>query len=97
MISAVQLHRMMVSMNTLSDCTMPCATGCLTSATAATLGALPRPASLENRPRLTPMMMAAPMPPAKAGSKPKALRKMVPNASGMALALLPMTKIAMAM
>src|SRR5690606_29791742 len=67
MISAVQLHRIRVSMNTLSDCTMPCATGCLTSATAATLGALPSPASLENSPRLTPIRMAAPMPPANAG------------------------------
>lgn len=40
MISAVLVQISRVSMNTLSDCTMPWAAGCGTSATAATLGAL---------------------------------------------------------
>ena len=82
-------------MNTLSDCTIPCAAGCLTSATAATFGALPRPASLENRPRLTPMMMAAPIPPAKAGSRPKALLKISANTAGTSLMFRPITNSAM--
>ena len=53
-ISAVAVHRTMVSMYTLSTCTSPCFTGWDTSADAEALGALPTPASLEYRPRLMP-------------------------------------------
>ncbi len=76
---------------------MPWAEGCFTSATAATFGALPRPASLENRPRLTPMMIAAPMPPANADSRPKALRTMSVRVSGTRSMLRPITTSAMPM
>ncbi|MCY1562777.1 hypothetical protein D9M68_1002260 [compost metagenome] len=91
----VQMIR--VSMNTLSDCTMPWAAGCLTCATAATLGALPSPASLENRPRLTPIMIAAPMPPANAGSRPKALLTISNRVCGTSSMWLPMTNSAIPM
>ncbi|MCY1539178.1 hypothetical protein D9M68_747510 [compost metagenome] len=97
MISAVLVHTSRVSMNTLRDCTMPWAAGCLTSATAATLGALPRPASLENRPRLTPMMIAAPTPPAKAGSRPKALFTISARVAGTSVRFMPMTAKAIRM
>ncbi len=74
---ALQISR--VSMNTPSDCTRPwlagwCGTGV---AAAATLGALPMPASLEYSPRLPPLSIAAAIPPSTppaAGSSPKALR-----------------------
>ncbi|MNE44619.1 hypothetical protein D3C80_1388550 [compost metagenome] len=97
MISAVLVHTRMVSMNTLSDCTMPWAAGCATSATAATLGALPRPASLENRPRLTPIRIAAPTLPAKASSRPKALLTISARVAGTSPMLLPTTNSAMPM
>ena len=44
----------MVSVNTLRACISPCFTGWETVAVAAALGAEPIPASLENKPRLTP-------------------------------------------
>ncbi|MNY58457.1 hypothetical protein D3C86_1947940 [compost metagenome] len=52
---------------------------------------------MENRPRLTPMMMAAPMPPAKAGSRPKALLMISVRVAGTASMFRPMTTRAMAM
>ncbi|MDT4869750.1 hypothetical protein FQZ97_1047970 [compost metagenome] len=97
MIRAVLVHTSRVSMNTLRDWTMPWAAGCFTSATAATLGALPRPASLENSPRLTPMMMAAPMPPAKAGSRPKALFTIRARVAGTSAMFMPTTSRAIRM
>ena len=60
---AEQMSR--VSMNTDNTCTMPCFTGWDTSAAAEALGALPIPASLENRPRFTPMTTALPAKPPK--------------------------------
>src|SRR5699024_3138741 len=60
-INAVALQINKVSVNTLSICTRPCLTGWLTFAVAAAFGALPSPASLEKRPRLTPCKMAAPI------------------------------------
>ena len=82
---AVQIR--MVSMNTPSACTKPCDDGwCgLGMATAAMLGAEPMPASLENRPRLTPLSMAAamlPITPPAACSKPKALLMIRPITAG---------------
>ena len=65
MINAVAVQMMMVSTKTPSDWINPCLTGCDTVAVAATLGALPMPASLENRPRLTPLSIAAAIPPVK--------------------------------
>ena len=50
----------MVSVNTLRACISPCFTGWETVAVAAALGAEPIPASLENKPRLTPCMIVAP-------------------------------------
>ncbi|MNT73658.1 hypothetical protein D3C72_2123890 [compost metagenome] len=78
----MQVQITKVSRNTLKACTTPWAAGCLTAATAATLGALPRPASLANTPRFTPITMALPSRPAKAGSRPKALFTMVTSMSG---------------
>ena len=63
MMNAVDVQITMVSTNTPRDCTKPCFTGCDTVAVAAAFGALPMPASFENRPRLTPFSMAAAMPP----------------------------------
>ena len=57
MIKAVQLQMTMVSVNTLRACISPCFTGWETVAVAAALGAEPIPASLENKPRLTPCML----------------------------------------
>ena len=45
-------------------------------------GAEPEPASLENRPRLTPFKSTAPKPPDTAWRRPKASVKMRPNTAG---------------
>ena len=67
----------MVSTNTPSICTKPWLTGCFTCAAAAAFGADPIPASLENNPRLIPIIMAldtkAPNMPPAADWKVKAL------------------------
>ncbi|MNO03336.1 hypothetical protein D3C81_2240010 [compost metagenome] len=55
------------------------------------------PASLENRPRLTPMTMAAPTPPAKAGSRPKALFTISARVAGTSVRFMPMTAKAIRM
>ena len=52
MMNAVEVQITMVSTNTPSDCTKPCLTGWDTVAVAAAFGALPMPASFENRPAL---------------------------------------------
>ena len=53
-INAVQVQIIIVSVKTPSDCIKPCFTGCEVSAVAAALGALPIPASLENKPLFIP-------------------------------------------
>ena len=63
MTKAVAVHTTMVSMKTPRDWMRPWRTGCDTVAVAAALGAVPWPASLENRPRLVPLIIAATMPP----------------------------------
>ena len=64
-------------------------------AMAAALGALPSPASLLKRPRLTPCVMAMPTAPPKAESMPKASRTMRASMEGMEVRLESMTKRAM--
>ncbi|MNW56156.1 hypothetical protein D3C74_338600 [compost metagenome] len=64
MMKAVAEHTTIVSTNTPSDWIRPCLAGCETVAVAAAFGALPMPASFENRPRLTPLSSAARIPPA---------------------------------
>ena len=54
-----------VSINTEITCTIPCFAGWLTDALAAAFGALPIPASLENRPLLIPITTALPAIPPK--------------------------------
>lgn len=80
-----------VSRNTLKAWTTPCAAGWRTAATAATFGALPRPASLAKTPRLTPITMALPSRPPNAGSRPKALLTMVSSIAGTCSIWLAMT------
>ena len=75
----------MVSVNTLRACISPCFTGWETVAVAAALGAEPIPASLENKPRLTPCMIVAPSPPPTTCSIPKALEKIWPIRAGIAV------------
>ncbi|MND44041.1 hypothetical protein D3C80_348680 [compost metagenome] len=58
MMIAVLVHTMKVSTNTPSICTKPWFTGCFTSDAAAAFGAEPIPASLENKPRLIPCIIA---------------------------------------
>ncbi|MNJ73724.1 hypothetical protein D3C77_705600 [compost metagenome] len=78
---AVQISR--VSMNTPKACTKPCEDGWwgLGVATAAMFGAEPMPASLENKPRLTPLSKAPATPPT-ADSRPKALLKIIIKTPG---------------
>ena len=70
--------------------TRPWRTGSFVCAAAAAIGAEPKPASFEKMPRAMPFcmatMMAPSMPPA-AARRPKALSKMVTNASGIAVTL----------
>ena len=54
----VMVQMMMVSMKVPVMETRPCSAGHLVLAAAATIGALPRPDSLENTPRATPFRMA---------------------------------------
>ncbi len=75
MMNAVEVQITMVSTKTPSDWTKPCLTGWETVAVAAAFGALPMPASFENRPRFTPLSIAAAMPPTNppaSSSMPKA-------------------------
>ena len=60
---AVAVHTTIVSMKTPRDWMRPWRTGWDTVAVAAALGAVPWPASFENRPRWVPLTMAARMPP----------------------------------
>ena len=69
--SAVSVQTTMVSTNTSNMPHMPCTTGSLTSEAECTMTEEPRPASLENTPRLKPQVMACmmtypPTPPAAA-------------------------------
>ena len=79
---AVQLQMMSVSVKTLSACTRPCLTGWLTSAMLAAQAAEPSPASLENRPRLMPVIIMAPKVPPVNCLKPKAFSMMRANMRG---------------
>ena len=63
--SAVAVHTNRVSTTTPKAWMNPCWTGCLTVAEPAAQAAPPNPASLENRPRRTPLSSAAVTPPAK--------------------------------
>src|SRR5699024_7032854 len=60
MMKAVIEHTRIVSKYTPSACTKPCLAGCEAEAVAAAFGTEPMPASLENRPRWTPMSMIEP-------------------------------------
>ena len=82
--NAVALQITMVSMNTASDWIRPCSTGCATVAAPAMLGELPSPASHANRPRFTPVSIAAAIPPAK---PPASCR--IPNAPPMISSIMP--------
>ena len=93
MIIAVQLQITMVSMNTPKAWNRPALTGWLTSEAAAAQGAEPLPASLENRPRCTPFISAAPKPPATTWRRPKASSTMRRNTLGIRRMFFPMTKI----
>ena len=57
--NAVSVQTIIVSMNVPVMLTNACLTGSFVLAAAATIGADPSPASLENRPRATPKRMAA--------------------------------------
>ncbi|MCY1450071.1 hypothetical protein D9M71_668520 [compost metagenome] len=63
-------------------------------ADAAALGAEPMPASLENSPRLKPLRIAAPMPPAAASCRPKALCTISDSTPGNSSRLIRMMPIA---
>ena len=82
MIIAVHEQMMIVSINTPSACIRPTLAGWSLSAAAAAQGAEPEPASLENRPRLTPFISTAPKPPATTWRRPKASAKMRSNTAG---------------
>ena len=73
MTNAVHEQTNSVSVKTPNACISPYFTGWETVAVAATLGALPSPASLLKSPRFTPFMMVAPNAPPTDCSKPKAL------------------------
>ena len=65
MMNAVIEQTRIVSKYTPRACTKPCLAGCDAEAVAAAFGTEPIPASLENRPRCTPMSMIDPsVPPA---------------------------------
>ena len=70
--NAVQEQINNVSVNTPKVWIKPCFTGWVTSAVAAAFGALPIPASFENKPLLIPCITAAPSPPAVNCFIPKA-------------------------
>ena len=63
--NAVAEHTRMVSTKTPADWMRPCLAGWVTCAVDAAFGAEPSPASFENRPRLTPFIIAALIDPAK--------------------------------
>ena len=94
MIMAVQVQMTMVSRMTPKACKRPAFAGWLTFAAAAAQGAEPEPASLENRPRLTPFISAPPKAPAAACRSPKASSTMRANTPGSRAAFFTMTKIA---
>ena len=84
----VMVQMIRVSMKVPSMAIMPCCTGWLVRAAAWAMGALPRPASLENTPRATPKRSAAhtvaPANPPAAAVPFMALSMMVTKAPGMA-------------
>src|SRR5699024_3462963 len=71
-----------VSKRTCVMDTNACRPGTSVLAAAAAIGAEPSPASLENNPRATPNLIAAPMAPPPTASPEKAAEKIVANASG---------------
>ena len=71
-----------VSTNTPRIATAPWSCGRSTLASAWAWGVEPRPASLENSPRLTPFISTAPKPPAATCRRPKASEKMRPSTAG---------------
>ena len=82
---------MMVSTNTPIMATTPCSCGSFTSASAWACGVEPMPASLENRPRLAPWLMAAMIPkvaPPTVASGLKAHWKMSAKVAGMLAAFM---------
>ena len=82
MMNAVIEHTRNVSKYTPRVCTRPCLTGCVTAAEAPALGAEPRPASLENMPRLTPVRMMYPSVAPTTSFGPNAWVKIVATAAG---------------
>ena len=85
MMKAVAVHTTIVSTKTPRDWMSPCWTGWATVEVAAAKGAVPCPASLENRPRRVPLVRAAMMPPVTPpakGAGPKAEDTMVVRRPG---------------
>ena len=79
---AVAEQTRIVSTKTPIDWMSPCFAGWVTCAVEAALGAEPSPASFENRPRRTPLSMAAAMLPARppiTSWAPKALPRIALN------------------
>ena len=93
MIIAEQLQITSVSMNTPSAWSSPSFAGWLMSAAAAAQGAEPEPASLEKRPRFTPFIMTAPIPPPATWRKPNASAKIRSNTAGSCPAFFTIIKI----
>ena len=86
MTNAVSEQSTIVSTKTSKMPTTPCSAGCRTRAMPCAMGALPRPASFESTPRLTPAEMAcdteAPTKPPSAAVGANALPTISPNISG---------------
>src|SRR5699024_12658842 len=84
MMKAVIEHTRIVSKYTPRACTKPCLAGCEAEAVAAAFGTEPMPASLENRPRWTPMSMIEPRAPPAIECVLKASEKIVATMPGTA-------------
>lgn len=83
--SAVMVQTMMVSTNTSKMPHIPCCTGSFTLELECTITDEPRPASLENTPRLKPavttLLMTTPMPPPIMATGWNAFTKIARNAA----------------
>ena len=85
-------------MKTPKDWMRPWRTGWVVVAVPAALGTVPRPASLENRPRRTPLRTAATIPPAtpyRAWSAPKAPQTMERRTPGISVMFIARTTTVM--
>ena len=84
--SAVNVSTIKVSINTLAIATVPCSCAVFTFACACAWGVEPIPASLENKPRFAPwliaVLIAAPTEPPMIACGVNAYLKIIRNASG---------------